>query len=153
MNVTKVQVGNVIYPLIAGQSLPVAAGDTIRVFYAFKYKLPETTGVRIWASLYYYTLLGIFEREEKAQTKGTITLEKALEWTDYSGEIDIIIGEATSDIYGLILELPEQDAEDKIEACIEVKKAAGIMEMIGPLLPLVLMVLVVSMMAPMMKGE
>lgn len=148
----QVQVGNVLYPLIEGQPLPFKVGETIRVFYAFKYMMPQTTGVEIWASLYSYTL-GILDREEKAQTKQEITLEKALEWKDFTGEIDITIGKIGSGTYGLILELPENDVEDKIDGCIEVTAPPGIMEMIGPLLMLGLMVLVVSMMAPMMKGE
>lgn len=152
MQIVQVQVGNVLYPLTEGQPLPVAVGDTIRVFYAFKYKLPKEGGVRIWASLYYYTLLGFFEREERAQTKQTITLEKALEWKDYSGEIDIVVGQATPDIYGLILELPDyKDVEDKIEACIEATAAPSVFEMIGPLLMMGLMMGMVAMIAPMME--
>ena len=153
MQIVQVQVGNVLYPLTEGQPLPVTVGDTIKIFYSFKYKMPQTSGVRIWASLYYYTLLGFFEREERAQTKQTITLEKALEWKDYSSVIDIVVGEATPDIYGLILELPDyKDVEDKIEACIEVTAAPSVFDMIGPLLGLGLMMGMVAMIAPMMEG-
>ena len=148
----QVQVGNVLYPLVEGQPLPIKAGDTIKVFYAFKYRIPQTTGVKIWASLYKYSL-GILNRQEKAQTKGTITLEKAVEWKDFTGEIDIVVGGVSSGTYGLILELPEHDVEDKIDGCLAVAAAPGMMDIIGPLLMLGLMVLVVSMMAPIMKGE
>ena len=149
MQIAYAQVGNVLYPLAEGQPLPVAVGDTIKVFYAFKYKVAETTDVRIWASFYYYTMLGFFEREERAQTKGIITLEKALEWKDYSGEIDIVVGQATPDIYGLILELPDyKDVEDKTEDCIEVTAAPGIFDMIGPLLMLGLMAMMIPMLTP-----
>ena len=152
MQIVQAQVGNNLYPLIEGEPLPIVVGETIRVFYAFRYKMPERSDVRIWASLYYYTLLGFFEREERAQTKQIITLEKTLEWRDYSGEIDIVVSEATPDIYGLILELPDYSGvEEKIEDCIEVTAAPGIFDMIGPLLVLGLMAGLVSMMAPMME--
>lgn len=145
-----IQVGNVLYPLTEGQPLPVAVGDTLKVFYAFKYKMPETTGVRIWASLYRYTM-GVLDRASAAQTKDKITLVKALEWKDYEDEIDIEIGQISSGTYGLICELPDSDVEHHIDDCIEVTAAPGIMEMIGPLLVIGLMAAMVAMMAPMMK--
>ena len=149
MQIIQAQVGNIA--LTEGQPLPVNVGDTIRVFYAFNYKMPETSGVRVWASLYQVT------RTEKAQTKDKITLMKSLEWKPYEGEIDIDIGRVGSGTYGLICELPDyKDAEgnpveDKIEDCIEVTAAPSPWEMIGPLLILGLMAAMVSMMAPMMK--
>ncbi len=149
MQIVQAQVVSTIYPLAEGQLLPISAGDTLRVYYAFRYKMPEKAGVKIWASFYYYTLLGVFEREERAQTKETIILDQALEWKDYEGEIDIVNNDATPDIYGLILELPDYDEEYKIEDCLEVSAPPGIMEMVGPLLVLGLMAGMVSMMAPM----
>lgn len=140
-----IQVGNVLYPLTEGEPLPVAVGDTLKVFYAFKYKMPETTDVRIWVSLYQITLT------EKAQTKDEITLVKALEWKDYEGEIDIEVGEIGSGTYGLICELPDYDMEHRIDDCIEVTAAPGIFEMIGPLLVIGLMVALVALVAPKMK--
>lgn len=141
MQITQVVVGNVLYPLTEGQPLPIDVGQTLRVFYQFKYKLPKTSGVRIWASLHYYTLLGVYDREDKAQTKGTITLEKATEWTDFSGEIDILIGQAPAGVYGLTCELPDYGAEarHRINDCLEIIAAPGIFEMIGPLLVIGLM--------------
>ncbi|GAI62971.1 unnamed protein product [marine sediment metagenome] len=150
MQITQVAVGNVLYPLVEGQPLPIDVGQTLRVFYAFKYKMPETNGVRIWASLYRYTM-GVLDRSSQAQTKETIPLEKALEWKDYSGEIDIVVGQIGSGTYGLICELPDYDKEDHIDDCIEVTAAPSIWAMIGPLLMLGLMVGLVSMMAPMME--
>ncbi|GAH98039.1 unnamed protein product [marine sediment metagenome] len=148
----QVQVGNVIYPLAEGQPLPIAVGDTIRVFHSFSYKLPEAGDVEIWASLYKYTL-GILNREGKAQTKQTVTLEKALDWKDYSGEIDILVGDIDAGTYGLICELPDYDVDDSIDDCLEVAAVPGIMDMIGPLLVIGLMAIMVPMMAPMMKEE
>ena len=151
MQITQVQVGNVLYPLAEGQPLPIAVGETIRVFYAFKYKVAETTDVRIWASLFARPFDEI-DRHEKAQTKGTIMLEKALEWKDYSGEIEILVGSTPPGIYGLICELPDyKDAQHYIDDCIEVTTAPSVFEMIGPLLVLGLMAGMVSMMAPMME--
>jgi hypothetical protein len=154
MQITGVQVGNAIYPLTEGQPLPISVGETIRVFYAFKYMMPVAAGVRIWASLYRYTA-GLLDRSSQAQTKQTITLEKALEWKDYDGQIDIVVGKVNSGTYGLICELPDYgaDAGAHIDDCIEVTAAPGIFEMIGPLLMIGLMVAMMSMMAPMMEEE
>ncbi|MBA7558636.1 hypothetical protein ES708_00240 [subsurface metagenome] len=149
MQITQVQVGNVLYPLTEGEPLPVwsGVGDTIKVFYTFKYRMPETSSVRIWASLHRVT------RVELAQTKDEITLVKALEWKDYEGEIDIEVGRIVSGTYSLILELPDYDVEHRIDACIEVTAAPGIggMEMIGPILVIGLMAVMVGMLAPTME--
>lgn len=151
MQMALAQVGNVVYPLAEGQLLPITVGETVRVYYAFKYKMPQTAGVRIWASLYNYTL-GVLNRQEAAQTKQTITLEKALELKDYQGEIDILVGQVSAGTYGLICELPDYaGAEHHIDDCIEVPAAPSVWEMIGPLLMLGLMAMMVSMMAPMME--
>ena len=152
MQITQAQVGGFIYPLVEGQPLPVTVGETIRVSYAFRYKMPEDTSVRIWASLYRYTA-GILDRASQAQTKGTITLEKALDWQDYAGEIDIEVGQVSAGTYGLICELPDYgaEAEDHIDNCIEVAAAPSMLDMVGPLLMLGLMVGMVSMMAPAME--
>ena len=152
MQIAQVQVGNFIYPLVEGQPLPIAVGETIRVFFAFKYKMPQTSSIRIWASLYNYTL-GVLNRQGQAQTKGTVTLEKALDWKDYAGEIDILVGQVSSGTYGLICELPDYgtEAEEHIDDCIQVTAPPSVFEMIGPLLVLGLMAGMVSMMAPMME--
>ncbi len=156
MQITQVAVGNVLYPLTEGQPLPINVGETVKVFYAFKYKLPVAGGVRIWASLYRYTA-GILDRSSQAQTKLTITLEEALEWKDYADEIDIEVGNVSSGTYGLICELPDykdiegRDVEDHIDDCIEVTAPPSIWGMIGPLLVLGLMAAMVGMMAPAME--
>lgn len=156
MEITQAQVGNVIYPLTEGQPLPVAVRDTIKVFYAFNYKLAETAGVKIWASLYNYSP-GWLDRKEQAQRKETIALEKASEWKPYEGEIDIVIGQIGSGTYGLICELPDYEdvegnpIEDKIDDCLEVAAPPSVFDMIGPLLMIGLMVGLVAMISPMMK--
>lgn len=132
MQIGQVLVGNTLYPLTEGQSLPVKAGDTIKVFYTFSYKMPKITGVQIWASVYKYTL-GFLDRQGEAQTKKIITLEKALEWQDYSGEIDIIVGSIGSGTYGLICELPDHDEEAKIDDCLEVTGLELIQDYLYPL--------------------
>ena len=145
----QVQVGNVLYPLVEGQPLPISVGDTLRVFHSFDYRMPNAADIRIWASLYDYTL-GILNREEKAQTKQTITLEKALDWKSYSGEIDILVGDISPGIYGLICELPDYDVDNSIDDCLEVTAVPSIWDMMGPLLVLGLMA---GMIMPMMKEE
>lgn len=147
MQITQALVGNVLYPLTEGQPLPISVGDVIRLFYTFSYKLPERTTVRIWASLY-DAPLGWLNRKEAAQTKETITLEETLEWQDYSGEIDIVIGSIGSGIYGLIVELPDYDVEARIESCLEVAAVPSVFDMIIPLLILGLMA---GIMLPMLK--
>jgi len=150
MQIMAVQVGNAIVALDPGQPLTVSVGDTLRVFYAFNYKVAETTGVEIWASLYKY-VVGILNRQEQAQKKQTITLEKAIEWRPYEGEIDIGVGDVSPGTYGLICELPKYDVEHHIDDCIEVTAPPSVWEMMGPLLVLGLMAGMVSMMAPMME--
>jgi len=151
MEIAQVQLGNVVYSLTEGQPLPIMAGDTLKVFYSFTYRMPQRTDVRIWASLYRYTA-GILDRSSAAQTKQTITLEKALEWIPYEGVIDIVVGQVSSGIYGLICELPDYDTESHIDDSIEVTAPPNIWEMIGPLLIIGLMVGVMSMVTP-KEGE
>lgn len=151
MLIPQVQVGNVLYPLVEGQPLPIAVGNTLKVFYSFDYRMPQAADIRIWASLYKYTL-GILNRDEKAQTKGTITLEKALVQEDYSGEIDILVGDISPGIYGLICELPDYDVDDSIDDCLEVAAAPGIMDMMMPLLTMGLMMVMIGMIAPGNEG-
>ena len=140
-----------LYPLTEGEPLPVGVGDTIKVFYAFRYKVPKESGIKIWASLYNYSP-GYFDRKEAAQTKETIILEQALDWKDYSGEIEIVVGQVSPGTYGLIGELPGYtDAEHHIDDCIEVSAPPSMMEMIGPLLVVGLMAGMMSVMAPGME--
>lgn len=119
MNITQVAVGNVLYPLAAGQPLPIGVGQTLRVFYSFNYKVAETTSVEVWASLY----AGLPEgRVETAQNKQTITLDRSLDWKPYEGEIDILVSQGTAPgAYGLVVEVhgyPE--AKAYIPDCIQV---------------------------------
>lgn len=151
MQIAQVQLGNVVYSLAEGQPLPITVGDTIKVFYSFTYKMPQRTDVRIWASLYRYTA-GILDRASAAQTKQTITLEKALDWIPYEGEIDIVVGSISAGTYGLICELPDYDTESHIDDSIEVSAPLNIWEMMGPLLIIGLMVGLMSMLTP-KEGE
>lgn len=150
MQITAVQVGNILYPLTEGQPLPIVVGNTVRVFFAFNYRMLETSDIRIWASFYKYSF-GILDRQGQTQTKGIITLQKALTYQPYEGVIDIVVGDMPVAIYGLICELPDYDVYDNIDDSIEVAAAPGIFDMIGPLLMIGLMVGLVSMMTPMMK--
>ncbi|GAI65767.1 unnamed protein product, partial [marine sediment metagenome] len=70
----QVQIGNFIYPLTEGQPLPIKAGDVIRVFFTIRGRVPQDTEVVIWASVYHYAL-GVINKQETAQTKGTTILE------------------------------------------------------------------------------
>lgn len=140
-----VAVGNQVVPLVSGNPVPKTTGETLKVFYAFNYKVAETVSVEIWASLYTYTA-GILDRLPLAQTKQTIVLEKALTFQPYEGEIDITIGDISSGTYGLICEVPAYDVEDHIDECIEVIAPPSMMEMMGPILVIGLMAAMVGMM-------
>lgn len=148
----QVQVGNYIYTLVEGQPLQIQAGQTMRVFFSFSYKVAETTTVPIWVSLYTgHWMPGIeINRVDQAQTKTTITLDTAIAWQTYQGYIDIAIGSGVkAGVYGLIVEIPGfKDAEERIDDCIEVTAAPGIAEWIGPLI----MIAMMGMMAQMMAG-
>jgi len=139
-----------VYTLTEGVPVQVAVGETIRVFYSFQYRALQGATVQLWASLYRYSL-GVLDRMAQAQTKTTVTLEPAEDWTTYEGQVDITIGQVSSGTYGLIVELPEYDVEDHVDDCIEVTAPPSPIEMIGPLLVLGLMAAMVSQMAPMMK--
>jgi hypothetical protein len=146
-----VQIGGNLYALVEGQPLPISAGQTLRVFFTFGYKVAETTTVPIWASLYTgHWLPGVeINRVERAQTKAFITLDRAIEWQTYEGQIDIPVGNVSPGVYGLIVELPGfKDAEATIDDCIEALAAPGIMDWMGPMMMLVML----GMMAPLMEG-
>ncbi len=143
----QVQVGGNVYTLAEGQPVQVQAGQTIRVFFSFKYKVADQTSVPVWASLYQYTV-GVVDRVAWAQTKGTVTLEKSIDWQVYQGQIDIAVGSGgKAGLYGLTAEIPGfKDAEAKIDNCIEVAAAPGLMDMITPMLLMLLMMGMMQMM-------
>ncbi|MFC1910558.1 hypothetical protein ACFLXC_04660 [Chloroflexota bacterium] len=150
----QVQLGSNLYTLAEGQPLPVQAGQTLRVIFSFSYKLADEASVPLWASLYQKTL-GIVNRVEKAQTKGTIILDKSLDWTAYQGQVDIVVGEDVgSGLYGLIVEMPGfENAEARIDDCIEVTGAPGMTEWLGPLMMLAVMGMMAQMMSGMTEGR
>ena len=145
----QVQVGSNIYSLQAGQPLQIQAGQSLRVFYAFNYKVAEQTAVPIRAALYKKTL-GVPLVVEEARTETTLTLDMSVAWQSYQGQIDIAIGSGVgAGVYGLGVECPGfEGAGDYIDDCIEVTAAAGITSWIGPLI----MIAMLGMLAPMMSG-
>ena len=159
MQIGQVQIGNTLYPLTEGQPLPIKAGDVIKVFFTIRGRVPQDTEVEIWASVYHYAL-GLLNKQEMAQTKGTTVLEATVEIKDYERVVDINIGEIVpgSGLYGIIVELRGYEdvegnpMEAKIPDCLEFTATPGIFEMIGPLLVLGLMMGLMSMITPMM-GE
>ncbi len=154
----QVQIGNFIYPLVEGQPLPIKAGDIIKVFFTITGRVPQDTEVEIWASVYHYAL-GLLNKQEKAQTKGTTILEGTVEFKDYERAADINIGEIVpgSGLYGLIVELRGyEDAEGnpieaKIADCLEFTATPSIWDMLPSLIGIGLMVFMMSMITPMMK--
>ena len=144
MNITQAQVGYDIYPLAEGQPLPISIGQALRVFFTFGYKVAETTTVPVWASL--YRRIPWLDRMEAAQSKSFITLDQAVDWQTYQGQIDIPIGNVSPGVYGLIVELPGfKDAEATIDDCIEVAASPGITEWMGPLMMLAMLGMVMPM--------
>ena len=154
----QVQIGNIIYPLIEGQPLPIKTGDVIRVFFTITGRVPQDTEVEIWASVYHYAL-GLLNKQEKAQTKGTTVLEGTVEFKDYEKAIDIEIGEIVpgSGLYGLIVELRGYEdvegnpMEAKIADCLEFTKTPSIWDILPSLIGIGLMVGMMSMITPMVK--
>ena len=142
----QVQVGSNVYELVEGQPLQIQSGQTLRVFYSFSYKVSQTTSVPVWGSLYQKTL-GIVNRVGQAQTKTTMTLDTSLSWQTYQGQIDINIGSGVkAGVYGIIVELPGfEDAEARIDDCIEVIQSSGITEWMGPLIMIAMMGMMVQM--------
>jgi hypothetical protein len=149
----QVQVGGNVYDLVEGQPLQIQSGQMLRVFYSFSYKVAETTSVPLWGSLYQKTL-GIVNRVGQAQTKTTMTLDTSLSWQTYQGQIDINIGSGVkAGVYGIIVELPGfEDAEARIDDCIEVTAASGITEWMGPLIMIAMMGMMVQMASGMSEG-
>lgn len=147
MNINTAQqilVGDMLYPLVAGQPLKIQVGQTVRVLYSFSYKVVEATSVPVWASLYTYTA-GILNRLGQAQTKSTITLDKSLTWQTYQGQIDIAVGKMNAGVYGLIVELPGfTGAEAKADNAIDVAAAAGLTDIIAPVLVIAVMGMLAS---------
>lgn len=146
MRITQLAVGNQAIPLGEGEALQLAVGDTLRVFYGFNYKVAETTDIQVRAALYRYTA-GILDRSPLALTTETITLDKALTFQPYSGEIDIVIGQVGSGLWGLICELPDYDVEQHLDDCLDVTAPPSMMDMIGPILILGLMAAMIPMIA------
>lgn len=121
-----------INALEIGTPMVIDAGKTLRVYYSFGYKVAEAATVPLWASLYQ---AAIVDREERAQTKTVITLDKSMEWQAYQGQVDISIGTGTpGGVYGLIVEIPGfKDAQAKIANILEVKAAPGMGDWLGQL--------------------
>jgi len=118
--ITQVQLKNNVYTLATGSLVQIPRGETLGVYYSFKYRVAVQVRVPVWGSLYRYTA-GILDRAEAAQTKTTITLNPASNWRTYSGYIEIYISQLTDiGIYGLIVEIPEKNANSSIDDCIEV---------------------------------
>lgn len=103
------------------ETLKIEVGQTIKVPFGFRYKAPETTSVKIWASLYKYSF-GMLDRQGQAQTKETIMLEQSLIWKTYYSEINIIVGELDVGKYGLIVELPDYGIGVRIDNFAELSK-------------------------------
>jgi hypothetical protein len=147
MQIGQVAIGNRLVALAPGQPVTVRPGQTVRVSYAFNYKVAETTSVEARASLY-QRVAGVINRVEQAQKTQTITLEESLDWKPYEGQIDIMIGQQVkAGRYGLICEIPKYDVEAHLDDVIQV---AGAMDLSG-LIVLALLVGMVGMMTPMMR--
>jgi len=148
-----VQVAGNLYTMVEEQTIQIQAGQTLRVYYSFSYKVAEATSIPVWGSLYQKTA-GILNRVDQAQTKTTITLDKALDWQSYQGQIDIVVGsDMKAGIYGLIVELPDfENADSTIDDCIEITAAPGMTEWIGPLIMIDMMGMEVQMAGGMEEG-
>lgn len=137
-----------------GQPLQIQAGQGLRVFFSFSYKVVEQTAVPIRAALYLKVPVIGRAAIKDARTETTITLDKSIDWRTYEGQIDIDIGSGVkAGVYGLGVESPGfEGAGDYIDDCIEVTAAPSMFELIGPILVIGLMAAMVSMITPAMEG-
>lgn len=146
----QVQLGGALYTLQEGLPLPIEAGQVLRVFYSFSYRVADTITVPVWASLYTVTpVIGTVNRVDQAQVKGVITLEQAIDWQKYQGQADIAVGSGVkAGVYGLMVELPGfEDMAARVDDCIEIAAAPGVTDWIGPLMMIAVMGMMVQMMA------
>jgi len=144
----QLQVGNSLYTLAEGEPVKIQPGQKVRVLYSFSYKVADTASLLVWGSLYTRNL-GAVNRIELAQTKTTITLDKALTWQTYQSSIEIDVGAGIkAGLYGLIVEFPGfENAQAMIDDCIEVAGAPSISDM----LPALMAVMMLGMIMPMME--
>jgi len=140
----QIAIGNQLIALAPGQVVTVMPGQTIRVFYSFNYKVPETISVEVRACLY-RRIFGVIDRIAAALSTQTIVLEKSREWKHYQGQIDILIGQVGAGRYGLICEIPKYDIAAYIDNVVEVR-VVGWRELIG-MIGVILALGVVGMMA------
>jgi hypothetical protein len=144
-----VSVDNNLYTLTEGQTLQIQAGQTLRVFYSFNYRVAEPVAVPIWGSLYQKTL-GLVNRVGQAQTKTNIALEPSVTGQGYQGQMNITVGSGVgAGGYGLIVEMPGfSEANARIDDCIEVTAAPGLTDWLGPLLMIGVMGMIARMAVP-----
>lgn len=112
---------NACTPVEPPAVLAIQPGQVIRVFYSFRYRVPEQSAMPLWASLY-SRVLGIMDRRSDEQTKTEVILPATDDWQTCEGYIDIAIGsDVPGGTYGLIVEVPSvSEVNDAIDACIEV---------------------------------
>ena len=132
---------------LARQLLLIRTGQTLRVSYSFRYKVAKTTNIEVRSSLY-QRVLGVIDRIPQASGLAIATLEKSLEWKDFSGSVDIPIGRIQPGIYGLILEIPVAEASVYIDDCIRVEPLE---DLLAGLAVLGLTAGMVALMLPMVK--
>ena len=148
MTITQIQIGDTFHSLAEGELVEIKEGDTIRVYFSFRGRVPVKTEVSVWASVY-HMVAGFVNRQEWAQSKGITTLEASGTFVDYSTTIDIHVTKPiTSGEFGLLLEFPDYDLSDMTGACLYVYAPPSILDMI----PLLIVVMMMSMMMNMMSG-
>lgn len=135
----------ILSPMATGQPLQIQIGQKLRISFSFSYKVAETTTIPVWASLYRYTA-GILDRSSLAQTKGSITLDRAIDRETLQGQVDIAVGNVSPGLWGLILEVPGfEGAQAKIDDSIEVVPAPGMTEWITPMITIAMLGMMAQM--------
>ena len=132
---------------LAQQPVVIWVGQTLRVSYSFRYRVAGTTNVEVRAYLF-HRILGFIDRIPEASGLAVITLERSLEWRDFTGSIDILVGRIGQGVYGLILEVA--GVETYIDDCIKVE-AVGAWDVVAGLIALALMAEMVTAMVPVME--
>jgi len=149
---------DVVFSPLALEAKNFTVGDTVRVTASFLYTVGADTSVTVQAGPYHY-IAGVLDRIGACFGSTVVSLPKTTTPIEKQFTIDFTLTPASiigtggiqAGTYGLIVELPGTDFNVKQDDVLLVVAAAGIMDMIGPLLVSGIMMFMVSMVTPMMK--
>lgn len=138
-------VGSILIP--AGEPIELAAGDTLRVFVSFDYRVGKATSCN--AAAYIGPVSSPVARGAKE-----VSLFVRPEYDREEATVDITIGGGglfgggpAAGLYGLGAYIENTDLYQEIPDCITIKESFGLSSIIG----MVVMVMMMGMIMPMME--